>query len=192
MLRGRGIDAIGIDPTRELIEEAQSRDPGGVYRFAQAEQLPFGDASFELVVSYLTLIDIADFRAAISEMARVLKPGGTLLIANINSFISSSPRGWIKDQDGRKLHFPVDRYLEEYPSWAEWAGIRIHNWHRPLSAYMATLLGNGLHLRFFDEPVAVGGDDLRRLNHQRAPWFVVMEWQKGQASTGPALPLPGV
>ena len=33
------------------------------------------------VVTYLTLIDITDFRAAIREMARVLKPGGTLLVA---------------------------------------------------------------------------------------------------------------
>src|SRR5215831_18776297 len=40
-------------------------------------------------ISYLTLIDIADFRAALREMARVLKPGGILLIANLNSFIAS-------------------------------------------------------------------------------------------------------
>lgn len=174
MLRARGIDAVGIDPTWELIEEAQRRDPGGAYRIAPAEQLPFAEASFDLVVSYLTLIDIADFRAAIGEMARVLKPSGTLLIANINSFISSSPTGWIKDPAGRKVHFPVDRYLDERASWAAWAGIRIQNWHRPLSAYMAALLGNGLEPRFFDEPPAVDGDEA----HQRAPCFLVMEWQK--------------
>jgi hypothetical protein len=40
------------------------------------------------------------------------------------------------------------------------------------------LLGNGLQLRFFDEPAAAGGDEVRRRNHARAPWFVVMEWQK--------------
>src|SRR5262249_20282435 len=104
---------------------------------------------------------------------------GTLLIANINSFVSSSPTGWIKDQEGRKVHFPVDRYLDETAAWVQWADIRILNWHRPLSAYLAALIGNGLSLRFFDEPAAVGGDEARRLNHQRAPWFLVMEWQKG-------------
>ena len=46
-------------------------------------------ASFDLVVSYLTLVDIADFRTAIGEMTRVLKPGGALLIANLTGFTSA-------------------------------------------------------------------------------------------------------
>jgi hypothetical protein len=53
-------------------------------------------------------------------MVRVLTPKGALLIANLNSFIMSSPGGWIKDLHGRYLHYPVDRYLEEFPEW--WSG----------------------------------------------------------------------
>jgi ubiquinone/menaquinone biosynthesis C-methylase UbiE len=34
---------------------------------------------------------MADFRMAISEMARVLKPGGSLLIANLTGFTSLAP-----------------------------------------------------------------------------------------------------
>jgi ubiquinone/menaquinone biosynthesis C-methylase UbiE len=68
------------------------RDPGGDYQLARAEALPFPNASFDLVVSYLTLIDIANFRLALMEMARVLMPAGTLLIANLNSFIASCQR----------------------------------------------------------------------------------------------------
>ncbi|MGC2767645.1 MAG: class I SAM-dependent methyltransferase, partial [Candidatus Acidiferrum sp.] len=41
---------------------------------------------FDLVISYLSLIDIRDMQAAISEMARVLNPDGAVLIANLNSF----------------------------------------------------------------------------------------------------------
>ena len=52
--------------------------------------MPFPGASFDLVVSYLTLIDIADFRLALQEMVRVLQPGGTLLIANLNSFVTAT------------------------------------------------------------------------------------------------------
>ena len=43
--------------------------------------MPFPDVSFDLVVSYLTLIDIADFRTGLNEMVRVPTPKGTLLIA---------------------------------------------------------------------------------------------------------------
>src|SRR5208282_1305946 len=115
MLKSKNIPVVGIDPTEELISHARQRDPDGDYQIASAESLPFAAESFDLVVSYLTLLDIADFRAGLREMARVLKPGGTLLIANLNSFITSCSRGWIKDQDGSCLYYPVDRYMEEFP-----------------------------------------------------------------------------
>jgi SAM-dependent methyltransferase len=178
MLQARGIPVVGIDPTEELLAAAKRRDPKGEYRIARAESLPFSHASFDLVVSYLTLIDIADFRMALKEMVRVLTPKGTLLIANLNGFITSCPRGWITDQHGRYLHHSVDRYLEEFPEWVEWPGIRIEQWHRPLSAYVRELLAHGLTLTFFDEPQPRSGDGDRQARYRRAPWFMVMEWQR--------------
>jgi len=177
-LRSRDLRAIGIDPTERLIAEARLRDPTGDYRIAKAESLPFADASFDLVVSYLTLIDIRDFRAALREMVRVLKPGGSLLIANLNGFVTSCPRGWVKDQEVRHLHYPVDRYSDEFAEWVTWAGIHIENWHRPLSAYMQGLLDLNLTLTHFDEPLPRSGDAERQKVYRRAPWFVVMEWQR--------------
>jgi SAM-dependent methyltransferase len=85
MLQASGIGTIGIDPTHSLLEQAKRRDPAGDYRLGSAEALPFEAASFDLVVSYLTLVDITDFRAAIREMYRVLKPAGSLLIANLTA-----------------------------------------------------------------------------------------------------------
>ena len=179
MLKAAGVVATGIDPTRQLVEAARRRDPSGDYRLGRAERLEFEPASFDLVVSYLTLVDIADFRTAISEMARVLKPGGSLLIANLTGFTSAcAAEGWVRDEAGGRLHFPVDRYLDEFSFWLEWAGIRIENWHRPLAAYMAALLESGLHLAVFLEPEPVSGEAPRRENYRRVPWFVVMEWRR--------------
>ena len=81
LMREAGIAAVGIDPTAALVEEARQRDPAGRYDIGRAEELPFASGQFDLVVSCLSLIDIPDFRAAIAEMNRVLKPDGTLLIA---------------------------------------------------------------------------------------------------------------
>src|SRR5215831_21168319 len=72
MLKARDIPVVGIDPTQALLAQATKRDPSGDYRRASAEALSFADADFDLVISYLTIIDIADFRAALREMARVL------------------------------------------------------------------------------------------------------------------------
>ena len=46
---------------------------------APAEYLPFADASFDTVVSTLVLCTVSDPRRAVSEVARVLRPGGRLL-----------------------------------------------------------------------------------------------------------------
>jgi SAM-dependent methyltransferase len=178
MLRARAIPTVGIDPTAALLERARALDPSGDYRAAGAEAMPFADGEFDLVLSCLTLIDIPDFRQAFREMVRVLEPGGTLLIANLTSFTSTSANGSVRDADGRFLYFPVDRYLDEFPMWVDWKGIRIENWHRPLSAYMSELLRQGLRLVHFDEPAPIGGDAEAAANYCRAPWLLVMEWQK--------------
>ena len=180
VLRQLDIEPVGIDPTEALITEAKARDPEGSYLRAVAEALPFEPQSFDLVVSYLTLIDIADFETAIAEMERVLMPGGTLLIANLNSFVTANPKGsgWVRDPEGRHLHYAVERYLDTYASWLSWNGIEIENWHRPLSAYMHALLAAGLQLIAFDEPAPVGGPEHRAERYRRVPYAHVMEWRK--------------
>ncbi len=181
MLAKHGVAATGIDPTRALIAEARRRDPAGTYIEADAAKLPFDDGAFDLVVSYLSLIDIPDAAAAISEMARVLKPGGRLLIANstaMNTAGDSEGLGWARDADGAKTHFRIDNYLQERAQWIEWKGIRILNHHRPLSTYMRLLLEQGLRLTFFDEPRPSADAPARANDYVRAPWFMVMEWAK--------------
>jgi len=179
MLKDAGVRATGIDPTPAMLEAARRRDPDGDYRLGNAEALDFADASFDLVVSYITLVDIPDFRAAIREMARVLKPGGSLLMANLTSYISACiDKGWVKGDKGEDLHVPVDNYLGEFPLWLEWSGIRVVNWHRPLDAYMKAFLEAGLILKFFSEPAPVSGEADQQARAWRVPWFVVMEWQR--------------
>ncbi|HEX8380840.1 MAG TPA: class I SAM-dependent methyltransferase [Allosphingosinicella sp.] len=176
ILAREGIDATGIDPTEVLVEAARRRDPDGRYLVGRAESLPFGDGSFDLVVSYLSLIDIEDLGGAAAEMARVLVPGGKLLVANLASHNSAGR--WLKDDRGSAVGYLIDDYLQERPVRQSWDGIDIVNWHRPLSTYMRVFLRNGLRLSYFDEPKPRGDDDPTSGRFVRAPWFVVMEWLK--------------
>ena len=185
MLKACGVRTVGIDPTEALLRQARERDPEGDYRPGRAERLEFADASFDLVVSYLTLIDIPDIGAAIPEMARVLRPGGTLLIANLTSFSTAGP-AWKQDAAGTP-YFGIDHYLEERAQWVSWRGIRIRNWHRPLSTYMSLLLGTGLQLRHFAEPAPQGGDPAKADRYRRVPWLLIMEWEKPRQAV-PAAP----
>ena len=180
MLQAKGIECTGIDPTPALLAHARELDQDGAYHEASGEALPFDDASFDLVVSYLSLIDMPEITAPIAEMARVLRPGGTLLIANLNGFnTAGAESGWVRGFGGKLKHYPVDYYLEERAFWTEWRGIRIVNHHRPLSAYLRELLSHDLHLRYFEEPAPIAGaPEPKADRYRRAPWFVVMEWAK--------------
>lgn len=178
MLRGLGIAAVGIDPTAALIERARMLDPAGDYRLGAAETMDVAAAAFDLVVSYLSLIDIADLPRATATMIAALRPGGALLIANLTSFNTAGmPGGWTRGADGQ-LVFTIDRYLEERAVHVGWRGISVVNWHRPLATYMTVLLEHGLELRYFDEPAPSGGDPERGERYRRVPWFYLMEWRK--------------
>jgi SAM-dependent methyltransferase len=178
MMQAEGLRTVGVDPTQALIDRAKQLNPGGDYRLGRAEALEVADGSFDLVVSYLTLIDIPDVTRAIANMAGALRPGGTLLIANLTSFNTAGmPDGWHRDGDGQR-RFCIDHYLEERAVWVSWRGIRIQQWHRPLSAYMSRLLGVGLELQDFSEPEPIGGDPQTADRYRRVPWFHIMEWRK--------------
>jgi len=74
----------GIDFSPAMLELARRRaaDLGRevVLTEADAQALPFPDASFDTVVCTLGLCGFPDERAAIAEMNRVLRPGGRLLL----------------------------------------------------------------------------------------------------------------
>ncbi|HMS55748.1 MAG TPA: methyltransferase domain-containing protein [Fimbriimonadaceae bacterium] len=174
-LAAQGADTVGIDPVLGLIEVARRR--GGTYLRADAAQLPLKSDTFDLTLSILSLIDIYEFRTAILEMARVTRPGGRVIVANINSFATANTTGWIKDEVGKRLMFPIDNYMEERGDEVHWAGITVVNFHRPMSAYMQAFLKAGLRLMSYEELVptenVAGMED-----HWRMPYFHLMCWEK--------------
>jgi SAM-dependent methyltransferase len=180
MLRDENIKTVGIDPTPALIARALELDPGGDYRVCRAEDLDAAAGSFDLVVAYLSLIDISDVSRAAARFINALRPGGTVLIANLTSFSTATVDGWTTDEDGQQ-RFSIDNYLEERAEWVAWRGIQIRNWHRPLSSYMSLFLEHGLILRHFDEPAPYGGDPETADRYRRVPYLYLMEWQNPAA-----------
>jgi 2-polyprenyl-6-hydroxyphenyl methylase / 3-demethylubiquinone-9 3-methyltransferase len=88
-----GCHATGIDPSFASIAAAVSHaNQTGLrltYRVARAESLPFGDESFDAVTCCDVLEHVSSLEETISEISRVLKPGGLFLYDTINrSFMS--------------------------------------------------------------------------------------------------------
>src|SRR5262245_56918152 len=75
-------DAWGIDLSPGMLQVAQRRGLQAV--LASATQLPFADASFDVVCSFKVLAHVPDIAVALSEAARVTRPGGTLVLECYN------------------------------------------------------------------------------------------------------------
>jgi ubiquinone/menaquinone biosynthesis C-methylase UbiE len=75
----------GIDPSPRLLdyarEEAALKDWSADIRQGYGEEIPFEDESFDTVVCTFTLCSVNDHARTLSELRRVLKPGGTFLYA---------------------------------------------------------------------------------------------------------------
>ncbi len=77
-----GCDVTLLDQSERMVELAAAR--GLDARVGDVEELPFADGSFDTAVAAWMLYHVADIDRGLSELARVLEPGGHLL-ANTNS-----------------------------------------------------------------------------------------------------------
>ena len=90
-LAEHGLVVTGVDLDPAMIERARSNaarsSAGSRLSFVAADvaNLPFEDASFDVVVSTLSMHHWADARAGLAEVARVLRPGGRALVWDIGS-----------------------------------------------------------------------------------------------------------
>ena len=81
-LRDLGCTVTGVDQSPEMLTAARGKVPEARFDQGDIEQLPFADASFDLVVISLALTHLADPTPALHELARVLRPGGSLVITD--------------------------------------------------------------------------------------------------------------
>ena len=78
---GRTGRVVGVDPAPGMLAAAAEFEPGIDWVLCGAEALQFEDASFDCVISQFGMMFFQDREKSISEMLRVLKPGGKLAIA---------------------------------------------------------------------------------------------------------------
>ena len=84
MLREREFDVVGIDLSSQMIAVAKQRyadDRGIEVSRGDAEFLPFADASFDAVTCLGVFESLPDYIPAMREIARVLRPGGLLVLS---------------------------------------------------------------------------------------------------------------
>lgn len=87
-LAERGARVIGVDPAAKAIDaarrQATASGSGAEYLVGVGEALPFPDGAFDYVVCVDVLEHVDSLDQTISEIARVLRPGGTFFFDTIN------------------------------------------------------------------------------------------------------------
>jgi ubiquinone/menaquinone biosynthesis C-methylase UbiE len=78
---GRGASVIGTDIAPAMVALARELNPGIAFRQADAEELPFGDGSFEAVVGNFVVPHLGRPERAVAECSRVLTPEGKLALS---------------------------------------------------------------------------------------------------------------
>ncbi len=113
-------EVIGVDVTPQMVQvatdfAAQRGVTNVSFRVADSQSLPFDDASFDVVTSRVSAHHYADAATAVREAYRVLKPGGTFVVAD-----SISPDNAALDTFLNCIEILRDAsHVRDY-SWDEW------------------------------------------------------------------------
>ncbi len=95
-LAERGARVTGVDVDDGLLDGARRRcdcyGAAATFVKAKAEALPFEDARFDVVTFVDVIEHVDDARAAVRELARVLRPGGVLYLFGPNRFSPANLR----------------------------------------------------------------------------------------------------
>jgi len=88
MYKQLGLEPVGVEPAPHMREVAQRSNPGVPILQGTVLDLPLPDESFDVVVAIevLRYLDRADWNRAFSEILRVLRPGGRLLVTMRNRY----------------------------------------------------------------------------------------------------------
>jgi SAM-dependent methyltransferase len=165
-----GAQVVGIDSCAELLDAARAASPDVdnlAYHLADITDIPLPDRSIDVAMCNHVLNDVPDPDAAIAELARLLVPGGRLVILMVHPcFYASRPNRTAgapplaADEyfSGRVIHQPFNIAGQTSPG-----EVVTHLF--PLGYYTRSLTRHGLAISALTEPHP--GPD----HHDANPWW---------------------
>jgi SAM-dependent methyltransferase len=147
----------GADKSPALIAAARAasaRQPAVSFHEADLAALPFADESFDLAVVNHVFNDLPDIKGPVGELARVLRPGGRLVVLMLHPCFY----GQRAERQAIRRTLPVADYFA--PRLIEQTFVvdglvspdATITWVRPLEAYTEAITGSGLYLTSLTEP----------------------------------------
>jgi SAM-dependent methyltransferase len=132
-LAERGHRVIGVDRSPAMLAKAREKLPESTFRDGDLEALPLASGSVDVAVCALALVHLPEVGRAIAELARVVRPGGRVIISDVHPFLvllgwqaqfrtASGGSGFMRLHP----HLPSD-YCQAFAA----AGLRVRACHEP-------------------------------------------------------------
>ena len=115
-----GHEVIGIDSAPAMLAVARAKVPAARFAIADVEALPLADGAADLAVCALALSHCAELGAPMSELARVVRSGGSVIVSDVHPFtvmlgghgeypVGETARAFVRNY----VHLPAD-YLRAF------------------------------------------------------------------------------
>jgi ubiquinone/menaquinone biosynthesis C-methylase UbiE len=134
LLAGRGHRIVGVDSSPDMLARARERVPDGAFHLGDLHRLPVDDDAVDLVTCSLALTHVADLRPVMAEFARVLRPGGHLVISDMHpEWVARGAVPPLRRADGRPGRLETYRHhTGDYLRAALPVGLQVRRCEEPM------------------------------------------------------------
>ncbi|QQS94569.1 class I SAM-dependent methyltransferase [Sphingobacterium spiritivorum] len=146
---------IGVDLSAKMIRKAKENSAGLDidYRQMAIEDVNFATEEFDIVISSLALHYIKDLENVFQKVNHFLKRGGSFIFSMEHPiFTARAEQDWYKNEQGTRLHWPVDHYQQEGRRNAMFLGHDVIKYHRTMETLLNGVIAAGFTINRIAEP----------------------------------------
>lgn len=174
---------VGVDLSEKMLQKAREQTDDSAISYMQkaVEDITFANDQFDVVISSLAFHYVESFGELCNKVYACLKPGGMFLFSVEHPiFTSRKEQDWFVDEQGNRLHWPVDDYQAEGMRVTAFLAANVIKYHRTIATYMNDVIRAGFVIKVVKEPMPpeemLGEDSMKDEN--RRPMFLMISAEK--------------
>jgi SAM-dependent methyltransferase len=175
---------VGVDISEKMLQKAREMtdDPAISYIKMPIEDIDFLNSQFDVVISSLAFHYIQSFESVCKKVYDSLKSGGSFVFSVEHPiFTCRDEQDWYYDDQGERLHWPVDNYKIETERNTTFLTENVIKYHRSLSTYINNIIHAGFKINAVKESMATEemiNDAPEMKDENRRPMFLIISAEK--------------
>lgn len=179
---------VGVDISEKMLQTAREKTTDSAITYLQMpiEDIDFPNAQFDVVISSLAFHYIESFEPICKRIYDCLKPDGTFVFSVEHPiFTASAEQEWYLDEQGNRLHWPVDHYHTEGLRETTFLTDSVMKYHRTVSTYLNDVIGAGFTIKAVKESKPTDEmlkNDPAMKDEDRRPMFLLVSATKKRSN----------